>query len=76
MKVKRDLFLPALKAALKNEKVTWEEPLEARDWTELFQIAGTHQVLPMIYEAVYDCPAARNVPPQILMPAKQQTIRE
>ena len=75
MDVKKDMFLPALKAALKNEKVSWSEELESQDWVELFRIATTHQVLPLIYEAVYDCPAARNMEPQVFMSAKQQTIR-
>ena len=75
MDVKKDMFLSALKAALKNEKVSWSEELESQDWVELFRIATTHQVLPLIYEAVYDCPAARNMEPQVFMSAKQQTIR-
>ena len=75
MDVKKDMFLPALKAALKNEKVSWSEELESQDWVELFRIATTHQVLPLIYEAVYDCSAARNMEPQVFMSAKQQTIR-
>lgn len=75
MDVKKDMFLTALKAALKNEKVSWNEELESQDWGELFRIATTHQVLPLIYEAVYDCSAARNMEPQVFMSAKQQTIR-
>ena len=75
MDVKKDMFLPALKAALQNEKVSWSEELESQDWAELFRIATTHQVLPLIYEAVYDCPSARNMEPQVFMSAKQQTIR-
>lgn len=53
MDVKKNMFLTALKAALKNEKVSWSEELESQDWVELFRIATTHQVLPLIYEAVY-----------------------
>lgn len=60
---------------MKNEKVSWSEELESQDWVVLFRIATTHQVLPLIYEAVYDCPAARNMEPQVFMSAKQQTIR-
>ena len=75
MDVKRELLLPALKAALKNEKVSWEKELTSQVWIELFQIAGKHKVLPMIYEAVYGCPAARNIEPQIWLSVKQQTKR-
>ncbi|MDD6212403.1 MAG: nucleotidyltransferase family protein [Clostridiales bacterium] len=75
MDIKRDCFLPALKAALKNERVSWTEELESQDWAELFRIAAEHKVLPLIYQAVYDCPAARKMEPQVFMSAKQQTIR-
>ena len=75
MDVKRELLLPVLKAALKNEKVSWEKELTSQVWIELFQIAGKHKVLPMIYEAVYGCPAARNIEPQIWLSVKQQTKR-
>lgn len=36
MDVKKNMFLTALKAALKNEKVSWSEELESQDWVELF----------------------------------------
>ena len=74
MDVKKKLFLSALKATLKNEKVSWSEELESQDWAELFRTATMHKVLPLIYEAVYDCPAARTEDPQIFMRAKQLTI--
>ena len=74
MDAKKDLFLPALTAALKNKKVTWSEFLSPQDWSSLFHIASVHHVLPMIYEAVYDCPATRAADPQIFARAKQQTI--
>ena len=74
MDVKKKLFLSALKATLKNEKVSWSEELESQDWAELFRTATMHKVLPLIYEAVYDCPAARTADPQIFMRAKQLTI--
>ena len=52
MDVKKDLFLPALKAALKNEKLSWTVDLFPKDWSTLFHISSIHQVLPMIYETV------------------------
>ena len=75
MDVKKDLFLPALKAALKNEKLSWTVDLFPKDWSTLFHISSIHQVLPMIYETVYDSPAAQRTVPQIFTTAKQQTIR-
>lgn len=52
------LFLEALRASLKNEKVNWETPMPEKDWCKLFRIAESHHVLPLIYEAVFRCPAA------------------
>ena len=49
----QQLFLEALKAALKNEQVEWNNKLEAQEWMDLFRMAEVHQILPMIYEAVY-----------------------
>ena len=54
----QQLFLEALKAALKNEQVEWNNKLEAQEWMDLFRMAEVHQILPMIYEAVYRSPAA------------------
>ena len=70
MDVKFDLFLPALKAALKNEKVSWDMELTPENWMELFKTANIHHVLPMIYEAVYSCPSARTLEPQLSMHIK------
>ena len=71
----QQLFLEALKAALKNEQVEWNNKLEAQEWMDLFRMAEVHQILPMIYEAVYRCPAAQMADPQILAPAKKQMVR-
>lgn len=68
------LFLQALKASLQKEQVTWEKELEPREWLELFQTAQKHHVLPMIYEAVFRCPAARKADPQIFLPYKQRSV--
>lgn len=76
MDVKFDLFLPALKAALKNEKVSWDMELTPENWMELFKTANIHHVLPMIYEAVYGCPSARTLEPQLSMSYKRMTIRD
>ena len=71
----QQLFLEALKAALKNEQVEWNNKIEDQEWMDLFRMAEVHQILPMIYEAVYRCPAAQMADPQILDPAKKQMVR-
>lgn len=70
-----DLFLQALNASLKNEKVTWEQEMSPEEWISLFQLAEMHHVLPMIFEAVYACPAAKSLPPQLMMSYKQRVLR-
>ena len=60
----QQLFLEALKAALKNEQVEWNNKLEAQEWMDLFRMAEVHQILPMIYEAVYRSPAAGQADPK------------
>lgn len=74
MNLQTELFLPALKAALKNEKVTWDMDLSPQDFLDLFHLASIHHVLPMIYEAVYDCPAARRLDTGIFAGVKQQML--
>ncbi|MGN0478932.1 MAG: nucleotidyltransferase family protein [Hominenteromicrobium sp.] len=76
MKQQDELFLQALAAALKHEKTAWETALSVQDWLGLFERAEMHHVLPMIYEAVYDCPAARGLDPAFLLPFKRRTIQQ
>ena len=70
----RKYFLQALKAALKNEQVPWEEELESGEWEALFHLADMHHVLPMVYEAVYACPAAAKAG-ALFQPFKQRALR-
>lgn len=76
MKQQDERFLQALAAALKHEKTAWETAFPAQDWLGLFECAEKHHVLPMIYEAVYDCPAARELDPTFLLPFKRRTIQQ
>ena len=60
------LFLQAVQAALKNEYVSWDEPISQEDWKGLFRLAEAHRMLPMVFQAVYRCPAARQVDGQVM----------
>ena len=57
------MLLQALKASLQGEKVTWEEKISQEEWAQLFRQAEIHQILPLIYDAVYSCPAAGQADP-------------
>ena len=61
----QEKFLEALRVSLKNGTVQWEEPLQPEQWKELFGLAETHHVLPLIYEAVYRSLAAGKADPQL-----------
>ena len=39
----QQLFLEALKAALKNEQVEWNNKLEAQEWMDLFRNSSSQQ---------------------------------
>lgn len=70
-----ELFLQALKAALNNEKVDWENDLQPQDWFALFQLAEKQHVLPLVYEAVYNCPSAQKMDQSAFLPFKQRTVQ-
>ncbi len=63
------LFLRVLRGSLLPE-ASWTEPLSEAQLGQVFQLARSHKVLPMIYEALRGLPA----PSQILSQARQETI--
>ena len=69
-------MLEALRCFLNGEKVTWEDGLSAEDWAELFRLCRHHQILPMIYDTVYACPAFASCPPDLVQMIKGQVIRQ
>ncbi len=52
-------FLEALGAALKNRKVTWGGEVTREELVAVFDLAERHRVLPLIYQTVHACDAAR-----------------
>ena len=60
MKQHEQLFLEALKASLDNKKVSWDFEIPQDTWRSLFELAIAQKVLPLIFEAVYACPAVRS----------------
>ena len=53
-------FLEALKASLKGQTIYWDN-MSAEEWKKLFRISETQQLLPMVYQAVYNCLASQGV---------------
>lgn len=70
------LFLQALKASLCDQKVDWNFVVQPQEWMCLFHQAEIHHVLPMIYEAVYGCPAARKLEVSFFSPFKKKTVQQ
>ena len=69
-------MLEALRCFLNGEKVMWEDGLSADDWAGLFRLCQHHQILPMIYDTVYACPAFAACPPELVQMIKGQVIRQ
>ena len=67
MQLYESLFLEALKASVKNEKVSWCEPISINVWEVQFKLAEKQKVLPLIFQAVYDCQALKQVDEQLFL---------
>lgn len=74
MKPQKQLFLEALKASLTNTTVTWTTPLSNEEWQSIFELAESHKVLPLIFHAVYSCPAAASLDARMLLFLKHRTL--
>ena len=70
-----ELFLQALRASLKNESVNWDAPLSTGDWNGLYRLSEMHKVIPMIFEAVCRCPAAKEADRQVIELFKMRAIQ-
>lgn len=59
------LFLEAVGVAMKNEQVNWAEEISLAQWEQLLETAEAHKVLPMVYQAIFRCPAAAAMPQEM-----------
>lgn len=66
MKREYELFLQAVGAALKNEKVSWDMDISREEWAGLLKLSEIHRMLPMVFQAVYGCPAAQRADQSLL----------
>lgn len=74
-KMKKGL-LEALKSFLEGKKVHWESEISGEEWGSFFNLAIQHQILPMIYESVYTCPAFRSMPDDQKVYIKHRVIQQ
>lgn len=70
------LLLEALKASLYNQKVDWNFEIQPQEWIHLFRQADIHHILPMIYDAVYNCPSAKKSDASFFVPFKKKTVQQ
>lgn len=68
------LFLDAMKAALQDRPVSWDDQVTAEDLKQVVVLAQMHHVLPMIFEAVYNCPAAA-LEPEMMAECRKATLQ-
>ena len=57
------LFLQAVRAAMQARQVDWGSEVTPNDLTRLLELSREHHVLPLVFEAVYTCPAAKDLDP-------------
>lgn len=69
-------MLEALRCFLSGKKVLWKDGIKAEEWVGLFRLAQRHQILPMIYEAVYGCPAFSSCPAETAKTVRGRVIRQ
>ena len=53
-------FLQVLRSALKGEKVNMDD-VGPEQWREILEIAEAHKLLPMVLDALRDCPGLQNM---------------
>lgn len=73
--IRNQKLLEAIRYYFKNEKVSWEEEWSEEDWMELFRLSAQQQILPIIYDTVYACPAFRTMSPESVQMLKSQVFR-
>ena len=70
-----ELFLQALKAALENRQVSWDDDVTGEELRQILALSQEHHVQPMIFEAVYACPAATRLDPVIAGFCRRNTVQ-
>ena len=68
------LFLEAMEASLRDGFVDWDRQVSAEELKAVLKLAQMHHVLPMIFEAVYGCPAAKQLPPELVAECRHATL--
>lgn len=70
-----ELFLEALRASLQDRQVEWGAGVTPEQMWQITELANQHHVLPLIFEAVYACPAATAMDGVVFMQCKRSTVQ-
>ena len=70
-----ELFLEAVHAALENRQVNWSADVDPEMMFRITELAEQHHVLPLVFEAIYACPAATNMDGVLFMQCKRSTVQ-
>lgn len=70
-----ELFLEAMRSALEDRQVNWSADVTPEQMYQITALAEKHHVLPLIFEAIYACPAATNMDGVLFMECKRSTVQ-
>ena len=74
--MKNRKFLEALRLYLAGQKANWNETWTEGEWIEFFKLCEEQQVLPMIYDTVYTCPAFQTLQQGTVQMIKSRMLRK
>ena len=74
MERSEQLFLEAMKASMEDRAVTWDGQVTPGELKRVLVLAQMHHVLPMIFEAVYSCPAAAALDGELVAECRKATV--
>lgn len=69
------LFLEAMRASLEKRQVSWGDEVSQEELAQVMDMSREHHVLPMIFEAVYSCPAAAGLDEAIFRRMRKSTVQ-
>lgn len=61
-KEQNNRFMETISCFLKGKKVQWSDNITEKDWMNFFDLSIQHQILPIFFDTVYECPAFRSFP--------------
>lgn len=70
-----ELFLEAIRSALEDRQLNWGTDVTPEEMHSIIELAQEHHVLPMVFEAIYACPAATAMDGVLFMQCKRSTVQ-